>query len=377
MSANPPIVPAAASWSGIDRWLQSVRQQFRERLPELIPTGWRQRLGIERRRLLLCLRPDVLLLQEWREGRCLPIGTVAFDDIETLDALYLRLKQSAADMPRWLVLDPAQVLVRPMQLPAASEAHLNEVMAHEIDRQTPFTAEQVSFEGRVVARDLAQKQLHAELVVLPKTRLEAALAQLGPLAEGLAGADVGSPDGARLGVNLLPVPRRATRSDRSRWLDAGLALAFAVLVVLAMGLALNRRESVLLDYQHRVAAATVEAREARKLRNQLLVATKAENFLAARRLHQPTTLELLADLTRRLPDTTWLEKISVSDGNVVLIGQSQQASALVGLLQASSLIVTPALTGSVQTDPRSGRERFTLTAKVAGTTREKPDAANP
>ena len=63
--------------------------------------------------------------------------------------------------------------------------------------------------------------------------------------------------------------------------------------------------------------------------------------------------------------------------NIVLIGQSQQASSLVGLLQTSSLIVTPALTGSVQTDPRTGRERFTLTAKVAGMVKETPDATNP
>jgi general secretion pathway protein L len=58
-----------------------------------------------------------------------------------------------------------------------------------------------------------------------------------------------------------------------------------------------------------------------------------------------------------------------------MIGQSQQSSALVGLLQSSTLVQTPALAGSVQTDPRTGRERFTLTAKVAGTARED-DGAN-
>ena len=41
-------------------------------------------------------------------------------------------------------------------------------------------------------------------------------------------------------------------------------------------------------------------------------------------------LELLADLTRRIPDDTSLEKIAVNGGNIVLIGQSAQASALVG-----------------------------------------------
>jgi general secretion pathway protein L len=89
----------------------------------------------------------------------------------------------------------------------------------------------------------------------------------------------------------------------------------------------------------------------------------------------PTTLELLDDLTRRIPDSTFIEKVSINDGNLVLIGQSQQASALVGLLQGSPLIRTPTLTGSVQTDPRTGKERFTLTAVVAGSARDK-EAAN-
>ena len=77
-------------------------------------------------------------------------------------------------------------------------------------------------------------------------------------------------------------------------------------------------------------------------------------------------LELLADLTQRIPDNTWLEKIAINGGNVVLLGQSEQASALVGLLQDSPLIKKPTLTGSVQRDPRTAKERFTMTAVVAG-----------
>ena len=346
-------------------------------LSGLLPTGWRQRLGIERQRLLFCQRPGGWQLQEWREGNARSIGTIAAGDFDLLEPLNARLNRSAADVPRWLVLDASQVLLRPMQLPAASEAHLNEVLAHEIDRQTPFTSDQVCYEGRVVARDPEQKQLRAELVVLPKSRLDAAMSRLGPLAENLAGVDAEGADGKLLGVNLLPLARRAVRSDRSRRLDLGLVVLFVILMVAAMSMALKHRQSVLLDYQQRVAVVNDEAREARRLHNLLTASTAAENFLANRRAHQPTTLELLADITRRLPDTTWLEKISVSDGNIVLIGQSQQASSLVGLLQTSALIVTPALTGSVQTDPRTGRERFTLIAKVAGMTKETPSAANP
>ena len=124
----------------------------------------------------------------------------------------------------------------------------------------------------------------------------------------------------------------------------------------------------------RVAAAQAEAREARKLHGALDASVRAANFLARQRASQPTVLEVLADLTRRLPDDTWLEKIAINGGDVVLIGQSDRASALVVLLQGSTLIHKPTLAGSVQSDPRTGKERFTLTAVIAGSAAEKEAA---
>ena len=79
-------------------------------------------------------------------------------------------------------------------------------------------------------------------------------------------------------------------------------------------------------------------------------------------------------MTKRIPDTTYLEKIAINDGSIVLIGQSQRAADLVGLLQGSTLFKTPTLTGSVQTDPRTGKERFTLTAVVTSSNRDKEAA---
>jgi len=248
------------------------------------------------------------------------------------------------------------------------------MMAHEIDRQTPFALEQVSYEPRVVARDLATRQLRVELVVLPLARLQALLEQLGALSAGLAGVDVIAPDGSALGVNLLPAAQRVRRVDRARSLN--LALGFAIVAVLfaSLWITLGNRRQAYADWTTRVEAAQAEAREARKLRGALEASIRGANFLAKQRASQPTVLELLADLSHRLPDDTWLEKVAVNGGNIVLIGQSAHASALVELLQDSKLIHKPTLTGSVQADPRTGKERFTLTAVVAGSEAEKEAA---
>jgi general secretion pathway protein L len=164
----------------------------------------------------------------------------------------------------------------------------------------------------------------------------------------------------------------ATRPGTERWRALGaavLAIAYA-----SLWITLGNRESAHAAWTERVQTAQREARDARKLRNALQDSVRAANFLAKQRASQPTVLEILTDLTRRLPDDTFLEKIQVNSGNVVLIGQSARASALVGVLQDSPLIHKPTLSGSVQADPRTGKERFTLTAVVAGSQAEKEGA---
>jgi len=141
-------------------------------------------------------------------------------------------------------------------------------------------------------------------------------------------------------------------------------------LVSSMLLNLSNRRVALDQLQAQVDSANAQVRDVRKLRNQLQRSVTAANFLAGRRAQQPTMLELLNDLTKRIPDDTSLEKFSVNDGHIILIGQSKQAPALVGLLQASPLIQSPALAGAVQTDPRTNLDRFTLTAVVVGSQKE-------
>src|SRR3546814_6161100 len=88
-------------------------------------------------------------------------------------------------------------------------------------------------------------------------------------------------------------------------------------------------------------------------------------YLQHARAVRPTTVEVLDELGRLLPDSTYLEKLSIEGDQILLNGQSSEASALVGQLEGSKLWRSPALTGALQPDPRSGRDRFTMTAQMA------------
>lgn len=343
--------------SPLPRWSREAVQA----LLDLLPARWRDWIAGDEQRLYLLRQGDTLRLVAGGRGGDRDLGSLPLEE-SVLSAVRRRLEDAA--IPAWLLLPASNVLRRNLSLPSAAEPRLREVLAFELDRQTPFGADQVSHQGRVLARDPATQQMQVELLVLPRARLDAELQSLGPLAQGLAGVDAVEPDGHRLGLNLLPEARREQQRDPVRRLNAALALVSVVALCGALLLMLHNRSERLEDLRRQVAEANDQARQARLLRNQLQVSAQAANFLATTRASRPTMLELLDDLSRRIPDDTALDKLAVNEGKLVMVGQSRAAPALVGLLQASPLLSGPALSGAVQADPRSGRDRFTLTADV-------------
>ena len=345
-------------------WPQALRNVHSGFLA-LLPASLRSRWFPPTRRLWLRVEGDALHLLEEAGTERTDLGALPLNQGESAQAVMASLERRGIDGELWLALPAAQGLVRSVTLPLAAEAQLAQVMQHEIDRQTPFTAEQVVFSTQVLSRNAVEGQLRAELAVVPRASLDATLAALGPLAARLSGADID--DAAhRAGHrrNLLPLSLRRTRTDRdgrARWL---LVLGIAVLLLLSGGLTLQNRGDVLASLEAQRDAAFDSARRARGLRAELESGAAAANFLAEQRQRRPTMLELLDDLTRRLPDDVYVQRLSVEQSRVTLSGVARSAGTLVATLQSSPYLKGPALAGAVQQDPRTGRDGFTVVAEL-------------
>lgn len=345
-------------------------------LASWLPLRVRELFGLARERLLLAAGPDGLDLtlargheDDAREVGQVPWPVLAAGGVEAgvdgaTDPLAGVLADRVAKLPRWLLLPSAAGLRRTLVLPAAAAERLRDVLAFEIERQTPFAAADVEYDARIVGRR-DDGQIEAELVVVPRQVLETRLAQLGPLAATLTGVDMAGEDGASFGINLLPGARRHRRADP--WLAWNLALGVVAVIATAAGLwqLLANREAAAAAFEQEVEQRATLARGAAAEKKQLVDLVEGMAFLQATRAARPTTVEVLDELARRLPDTTYIEKLSVEDERILLIGLSSEASSLVQRLEGSPLWRSPALTGALQPDPRSGRDRFTLTAEVA------------
>lgn len=331
-------------------------------LASWLPARVRALLELDGRRLLLREDGAGLHVALERNGQARELVRLPWQDATGEDPLHGLLPPALAALPRWLVLPASAALRRPMVVPAAAADRLHDVLGFEIDRQTPFTAGEVRHDARVTGR--ADGQLEVELVVVPRPVYDEAIRRVGGSDAGLAGVDLDDAGGEPLGVNLLPAASRRRRADPwQRW-NLALAVLAAVAVASAMWMVLDNRRDAADAFEQASLQRIAQAREASGQRRQVADHIEGMQHLARLRAARPTMVEVLDELSRRLPDNSFLEKLSVENDRLLLIGQSTEASALVRELGESPLWREPALAGALQPDPRSRRDRFTLTAEL-------------
>ena len=185
-----------------------------------LPVRWRVLLGLTGDRLLF-QRQDDEIEMTWLEGtqRHMLARLPATVTPEELRAL---LGNRLAGLPRWWLVPADMALRRRLVLPAAAAERLRDVLAFELDRQTPFAAHEACFDARVLGvRD--DGQLEVELAAVPTGAFTSGLARLGGLAQGMAGADVEDAEGGILGLNLLPEAARVVQQAPQRGLHLALA----------------------------------------------------------------------------------------------------------------------------------------------------------
>lgn len=338
-------------------------QWWTAELLSFLPPRWREALAVEHACLLLTRGATGLDVQVERAGTCSQLLQLEDEQREDWrDLLSRGLDENLRGLPQVLGLPAARLLRRSLSLPAAALENLDAVLGFELDRQTPFKPEQVYFASRVLKQDAGSKQVQVELLVVPRPVLDEAIAALGPLSDTLTGVDVLDARGRRVGVNLLPAERRASQPRTQPLIQAGLLLASIVLVFFGLGQIVDNRIAAVESIQAESEAQRERAREVSALRSQLEDSAAAANFLAVQKQTQASMVLLLDELTRRLPDDTFLTRLSVSGNQVSLSGYSAQALKLVGELQKSELLKDAALNGGVQQEPRVSRDMFTINA---------------
>lgn len=337
-------------------------------LKQLLPRNWQQRLQHALRRVMLVLEPGQLRLGveenhviEWLESVSLQQDAV----LQRQQIRGLLEKHDVLEAPRFLSLDQAHVLRKELTLPAATESNLQQVLAFEMDRQTPFRAADVYYTWKIAGSDKESGQIRVELFVVPRKPVDQSLEILG--ARGLAASGIDVLDDARaLGINLLPPQRRLRVVNPQSRLNAALAAAALVLWIVVMAQSLNYRANTVSKLEAAIAQVQDEAKRVQRLREQVAETTEAASFLTRRRAESPMAIELLADITNILPDDTYLDRLVIGQDGVLMQGKSRNAQQLIEIVNKSEIFDDAAFRGSTRLDAASGLEIFEVNAQVAG-----------
>jgi general secretion pathway protein L len=81
------------------------------------------------------------------------------------------------------------------------------------------------------------------------------------------------------------------------------------------------------------------------------------------RLHKRQTVPLARiweEMTRVIPDNSWLSDLSVNETKITITGFSRSAAGLIAMLEASPLFSGPTFTAPVVRAPGMDAERFTI-----------------
>jgi general secretion pathway protein L len=337
-------------------------------LSSCLPSGFRGALRRRRAILAIALGEDKarLSLRKGESRRDLGSVTLYRSDAGELRRSFASALRGVSLRAVDIVIElpPERVLRRVVDLPIAAAENLREVLSFEMDRNTPFRAEEVAFDYRIVGTDPAAKRIAVDLAVVPTSLVEQAaalVASFGLVTDRIA---IAGEAGDTSGMNLLP-PAVRTEGGFGRKLSWALATAAVVLAIAAAYLPLYEQQHVLAAYEARLAESRAAAAEADKLKKQAAAALERARFLVDRRISTPTTLALLKEVTDRLPDDAWLVDLRLHGDQITLSGFSPAAASLIGVLDASRMISQTRFASPVIADPRAGLERFNLSAVIA------------
>jgi general secretion pathway protein L len=299
---------------------------------------------------------DAVAVGVRRNGRETPLGRFG------LNATNLAELPRATGRATVLRLGEEDVLGKSVSLPLAAERELDQVLAFEMDRETPFKAEELYWNHRIEGTDRKNGRLSVRLFLVPKANLAPLLTALSEAGIRPGRAEIA--DGPDAGT-YLPLEDGGPRhhsSSRLMWLAAACCVALGLAAVV---IPFVRQEAALASMEQQIAAGRAAAAEADSLRHEIDRLAGSANFIESEGDKSGRPLAVLAAATRILPDDTYLTEMELRQRKVTLSGRSAAAARLIGPLAADGTFRNPGFAAPVTRLEALGSELFTINAEVA------------
>ncbi len=345
--------------------IQSFFSWWGEELYTFVPDGLKKVLGQSTEHILVKKDQTGIIVSVVGTKRVRRLAELPSDEDNELAVTKLMQNHPGLSSAEVILeLKPSQVLSREIQLPLAARNNIHQVVAYELDRYTPFTADQVYYDVQITGKDAEAGQLTAQLAVIPKQKLddlceELIACGLHPTTARLIDQNQSSP-----AFNLLPNELRPSISSMPKIISCAVGL---LLLVMLLGLLLVPRwfeQRVIDDLEQEVNTVSKVANEVQVLTKRVETQLHETNFLLNKKRTQPVVVFMLEDLTKRMPDTTWLSYLQYKNSDLQVRGESTDASSLIALIEASPVFHNTRFVSPVTRNSASNTDRFQLSMAV-------------
>ena len=264
-----------------------------------------------------------------------------------------------------LTLSQDMTLQTRISVPRSARGYIDNVVRFEMDRLTPFKADQVYYDTGSIVDEPGTEQCSVELYLVPIDKLNMILDQLSQLGietdRVIPHEFTGRPD---CNFNMLSKSQESNIKTRSKHFQLSLLTINILLLIAVVTVPLIEKKARIDQLKEQVSELRFQAERVFDIREERQTLFQQQEDYVALRKEQGSTLNLIAELTRLLPDTVWLNKIAMQGSALRIQGEAVNASELIALLQNSGQLTDVSFFSPVTQNPRSGKERFMISAQL-------------
>ena len=288
------------------------------------------------------------------------------DDIEKALTQEWLTKKSKAEPEIILLVADEKVLRKTILLPLAALENLREILGFEMDRQTPFLVEQVYFDYLLEENGEGNNQLKVQLFASPKEHIDQMLRLLDSWHIKPNVINVIDPEINISSLNLLPAEKRNTDSNRANKLTLLLVITAFCLFLAVLYVPLIKQDDLLNQLEIEISNSRDVVTKLKDLKLQKDALFDKASFLDSKHNDYIPVIDVLNELTRIIPDDTWLIRFSLSNGEIQLQGESSIASSMIQSIESSDILTDVKFRSPVINNEATRKDKFNISAKLFG-----------
>jgi general secretion pathway protein L len=323
------------------QWLLHFWRWWTNELTGMLPPEWRERLT-RRNQVVAEMKGDALVYRNVETGQVIagkPRGRITF------------------------LMQPGRVLVREVELPLLPMSDVKRMIALDLDRLTPFQADQIYFDADIVSRDAENGRQQVAVGVLRRDAAAEILSEVQSRDLTPAALGVKPLDGAWTPkFDFLAAMREAEGGGPAQRRSVYWWVGVAALLILNFVI-LTWRDSSSLD-QLRQAVESQAAPVAVAMRTRDRVDHEAERraqLLDAKEKLSP--LPVLDAVTAAMPQDAWVRRFEWNGRSVHIIGARKTSQDILARLEASPVLRNARSLSSDSHVDAAGYQPFEMSAE--------------